>query len=981
LFFAAGFLVLAGCSEPQLKQLRPEWPSTTRETKPWTRWWWHGSALTRQGITSEMEAYQAAGIGGLEITPIYGVFGIEDQFIDYLSPQWMELLQHTLKEAERLDMGVDMATGTGWPFGGPWVTDEDASKNLHHLEFSLSQGQRLKEPITFIQQPYLRAVGSQLYEVHDSFSTEKIVAQGTRSEPVMRIDPKTIDITQLTQPISSNKNLQALAIDQVVFERSLPLELLMAYSDVGDVLNLTDKVDKKGILDWEAPAGNWKLYAIFQGWHGKMVERAGPGGEGYVIDHFSTSALSHYLNRFDSAFEGHDIHTLRAFFNDSYEVDDARGAADWTPEFLDAFRQRRGYDLEKNLPALFGNDTSDKNKRVLCDYRETVSELVLHNFTQPWKKWAEGKSAIIRNQAHGSPSNILDLYATVDIPEIEGVEALRIKMASSAGNVTGKKLVSSESATWLNEHFESNLADIKVALDRFMLNGVNHLFYHGTSYSPPDDAWPGRLFYAAVHLNPRNSLWKDVGVLNAYATRCQSFLQDSQADNDILLYFPIYDRFSTPGNEMIEHFDGIGRQFEGTAFARGAEQMLKRGFTFDYISDLQIANSQTEGGNIKTASGSLYKVLVVPHCQFIPVNTLTKIMALARQGAAIVFLEGLPDAPSGYSNYDENRRTFEETLKKIENRSVVTPGVQMVKAGAGNVFVGDSLELLLARMSVPRESMVDSQIQFIRKKRDGNRTLYFISNSGDQPFEGWLPLTAAASAAILFDPMHGDFGAAGIRSGREGATEVYLQLHQQETLIIETYEERIEMLVVPFYKDAGDPVMLSEKWTVRFHDGGPTLPPVYETDVLTSWTNFGLPEHQTFSGTATYGISFDKPGQHPQRWLLDLGQVKETAEVFLNGNLLGTLIGPTYQLDFDPALLQEKNHLEVKVSNRMANRIADLDRRNVFWKKFYNVNFPARKSENRKDGLFDASKWKPVDSGLLGPVKLVPLNLVDVADR
>jgi hypothetical protein len=229
--------------------------------------------------------------------------------------------------------------------------------------------------------------------------------------------------------------------------------------------------------------------------------------------------------------------------------------------------------------------------------------------------------------------------------------------------------------------------------------------------------------------------------------------------------------------------------------------------------------------------------------------------------------------------------------------------------------------------------------------------------------------------------MHGDFGAGEIRSGREGAIEVYLQLHKQESLIIETYEEHIETLVLPFYKDAGDPVVLRGKWTVSFHGGGPTLPPVHETDSLSSWTNFGLPEHQSFSGTATYGNSFDKPGQLPHRWLLDLGQVKETAEVFLNGNLLGTLIGPTYQLDFDPALLLEKNVLEVKVSNLMANRIADLDKRNVFWKKFYNVNFPARKSENRKDGLFVASHWEPVDSGLLGPVKLVPLTLIDVADR
>jgi len=106
------------------------WPPVTRQTRPWTRWWWHGSAVNKRDLTAEMEKYEKVGLGGLEITPIYGVKGAEDRFINFLSPAWMEMLEHTLKEADRLGMGVDMATGAGWPFGGPWVGAEDACKNL-----------------------------------------------------------------------------------------------------------------------------------------------------------------------------------------------------------------------------------------------------------------------------------------------------------------------------------------------------------------------------------------------------------------------------------------------------------------------------------------------------------------------------------------------------------------------------------------------------------------------------------------------------------------------------------------------------------------------------------------------------------------------------------------------------------------------------------------------------------------------------------
>lgn len=97
------------------------WPKITRESKPWTRWWWMGSIVNEKDLTAEMEKYSKVGLGGLEITPIYGVKDYEDRFITYLSPAWMKMLVHTLKEADRLDMGIDMATGNGWPFGGLWV--------------------------------------------------------------------------------------------------------------------------------------------------------------------------------------------------------------------------------------------------------------------------------------------------------------------------------------------------------------------------------------------------------------------------------------------------------------------------------------------------------------------------------------------------------------------------------------------------------------------------------------------------------------------------------------------------------------------------------------------------------------------------------------------------------------------------------------------------------------------------------------------
>ena len=217
--------------------------------------------MTPSDLTAAMEKYRNAGLGGMEIAVIYGVKGQENKFINYLSPKWMDMFTHTLKEAERLDLGIDLANASGWPFGGPWVESGDACKNINYKIWSLKTGDSLNEKIEFIQQPLVRPVGERP------------------------------DITKLKDPISKNDNLQLYALDQIRFEKPLPLRTLMAFSDSGQVADLSGNVTREGKLDWIAPPGNWTLYALFEGWHGKMSERAGPGGEGDVIDHFSGQAI------------------------------------------------------------------------------------------------------------------------------------------------------------------------------------------------------------------------------------------------------------------------------------------------------------------------------------------------------------------------------------------------------------------------------------------------------------------------------------------------------------------------------------------------------------------------------------------------------------------------------------------------------------------------------------------------------------------
>ena len=892
---------------PILTRAQLQWPAITSQTKPWTRWWWMGSAVDRQGLTANLEKYKTAGLGGLELTPIYGVKGYEDQFVDYLSHKWMDLFSFTLTEAKRLDLGLDMSTGTGWPFGGgPLIDSTYACRELFVKTWSLPGGRKLPDSMTI----------------------------AFRQEPYVHTDGRSATIDQLKEPVSANKDLQALALFQVRFPDAAPLQTLMAYSSAGQVVDVSNKVDATGHLRWTAPAGaNWTLYGLFLGWHGKMVERAAPGAEGNVIDHFSAKALNKYLSRFDTAFRGHDLAPLRSFFNDSYEVDDSRGQSNWTRDFLAFFQKHRGYDLRQHIPALFGRDTKDNNSRVLCDYRETVSDLLLEQFTQPWHDWAHSKGALIRNQAHGSPANILDLYAASDIPETEGQDILRYKFATSAAHVTGKKLASAETVTWLDEHFLSTYADVKKALDGFFLGGVNHVFYHGTAYTPMSDPFPGWLFYASVHFTPNDPSWPAFAALNQYVAHIQSFLQLGTSDNDVLLYYPIYDSWSAPGpgTSLLKHYDRMDPEFTNTGFKECAEYLQSNGYAFDYVSDKQL----------QSPLPSNYKTILLPACRYLPIPTLQKLLALAKQGMKILVYKSLPaDAPGLTSHSTEFRQLL-----------------------TNNPFIiGANLDTLLTKAPTRAEGwLATDSLGFVRRNL-GSGKLYFIVNNGTQPFARFVGLSTPVTNAGIFDPLTGEKGLA-----HPGNHAIWLQLRPGESCLVVT-NVAPRGPDFPYFEPAGRPMTFPGDWHVSFSTHDQKAPADTNLKRLIPWTD------KAFAGAAKYTTTFPNPG-NAEAWLLDLGKVVRNAEVRLNGQYFATLIGPEFRLTIPGDSLKEKNTLEITVTGGMVNKIIDLDRKHIPWKKFYNTNFPAHDRANRgADGLFDASKWTPVNEGLMGPVTITPLR-------
>jgi len=904
-----------------------KWPTLTQNAKPWARWWWMGSAVDKKNITRLLREYNKVGFGGIEIVPIYGAKGYESRYIKYLSPQWIKMLDFTTSQATALNMGVYMSVGTGWPIGGPQVSTNDAATKLVIQSYTLHEGESLKD---------------------------KIIINDPAQKGVAR------------------------------------LCALTAYSkDAGKVLLLTDKVTQGGSLNWSPADGEWELFAAFAGKTKQLVKRAAPGGEGFTLDHFSGNALNNYFKSWDTSF-GNSSHGVKAFYNDSYEVYNA----DWTPDFFGEFERRRHYDLRLHLKELASKDTTDNIARIKCDYRETMADLMLQNFAMTFTNWSHGKKALSLDQAHGSPANLIDLYAAFDIAEAEtfgssyfSVRGLRrdsndvrnadpdpmmLKFASSASHLMGHSLTSCETFTWLTEHFKTSWSQCKPEAEQALLSGINHIFYHGITYSPSDVSFPGWLFYASINAVPDNSLWDDIKGLNDYLARCQAILQSGEPDNELAIYWPIYDIWSNAkGMDMPLAVHSINEWLRPTDFYRSAVELQRKGFSFDFVSDKLLHSAKVQNANLGMAnSGAKYRVLVVPRCKLIPVQTLTDILKLATEGALVVFQQ-LPEDVPGWYDLEKKRMQLQSLLSRIE-LAPTRNEIKTMKFGKGEIIVAENIPAALEYAKIKGETLADSGLRFIRRSTPGGK-YYYIVNHTAKNIDEVLPLQTSATSVILMNPLTGETGLADFSSGKNSVA-VRLQLKSGESIVVQTLKRQTlsqgKVTKWKYEEPSGNPIALTSEWNLHFIKGGPVLPADKSIKALRPWSELTDDSTtQSFSGTAVYSTTLDLAGKKATDYLLMFDKIYESARVLVNGTEAGIVWSLPFEIRIGKYLKPGKNSIAIEVSNLMANRVRYMDRNGIAWRNYHEINFV-----NINYKSFDASNWPVQPSGLDGPINLIPLK-------
>jgi hypothetical protein len=711
-----------------------------------------------------------------------------------------------------------------------------------------------------------------------------------------------------------------------------------------------------GTLNWEVPAGTWQLFVFCSVPTTQRVNGAAGEGPQLVMDHLSSEAFAAHAKRVgDSAapyLGPYFGNGLRAIFCDSLEV----GAnLFWSDDFLIEFRRRRGYDLLPYLPVIqvqthdepYGEyadipvfDITEIGGQVRSDYRQTISDLMNERFYQQFNKWAHDHKLLSRTQAHGAPVDVLRVYGEADIPETEdlydqgGYDFL--KMAASAAHVYGRAIVGSESFVWPGALYQTTPKKMKIAADELLTAGVNAIVYHGFPYVVPSLPAPGWHPFNgkgdgnyASQLNELNPFWPFLAQLNGYITRLQYISQIGANVAAVGLY----------RNDLAHGAD------EMLPAPKLNQALLDAGYNYDHINADSLLHSEVRNRTLVTAGGAAYRALVFPPLDSIDARLAMKLQNFAQAGLPIFFAGRVPSHSNSLS---EGARATERV--RVTMRSIGSfPNVQLANDVAGVVTK-------LKQAAEPNIRFHTSALSFIQK-RIGGMNVFFLRNASDAA-QRMQAEFEAQGAPELWDPWTGRAEAiAGYRRNGDWV-EIKLDLQPFSSVLIVFGADSAATLDPPVARSrsVGRRMEIGTGgWKLtatRFASADPGV--VFRRD-LTQLIDWSLDsELRGFSGQGVYTTTFTMPsadsGAH---FILDLGDVKDVAEVKVNGKSAATLLLRPYRTDISAFVQPGENILEITVTNALFNCMVLREPR----------PFPIGATGN-PSGL--------MSSGLIGPVQLTP---------
>jgi hypothetical protein len=924
-------------------------------------WWWLNGNVNKAAITKDLEAMKSRNFHGAMIFDAGGHNQRGNKDIPagplFGSPEWNELFVFAMNEARRLGLEMGFNIQSGWNLGGPRVTPQYMAKQITYSELKISGSTKgdIRLALPKIRKDFYKDIAVLAFPISDAQKTNHYITDLNLKLGFSELGGSAPDTRfLLTNTARNNKTYPDSSSVLVKKEQ---------------VLDLTSKMDPEGNLNWEIPEGQWAILRIGYTCSESHVSTASGNWQGGVLDYMSKEAFHFYWNDVvEPIFKAAGDHigtTLKFMETDSWEC----GGMNWTDRFAQEFETYRGYDLKKYLPIVAGyvvDDTQTSNA-FLADFRKTLGDLVAVNHYAVFQEYAHKYKMGIQPESagpHAGPLDGIKNYGYSDIVMSEfwspsphrpnPQDRFFLKQASSAAHIYGKKIVGAESFTTIGPHWNDELwHDQKSAFDHEICSGLNRMYFHTFTSSPPESGLPGQEYFAGTHVNPQVTWWSRSGPFIDYMHRVQSVAQQGKFVADVLYYYGDH----VPNVFPFKHADPAG---------------LLPGFDYDVTDENVFMKLDVKDKKIIVPGGLEYRVLVLPDHKALSLAVLEKTAELLNQGATIIGYK--PEKLTSIMGHVQAQKTFKDLSDKLWGKPTPERGAKTY--GKGTLAWGISArEYLLSKGTSADFDILenDSKTDFdYIHYTVGTSEVYFVSNQTTERQKISARFRVSGKKPELWDALSGEIRDAGAFTQKDGLTTVPLVLEPYGSVIVvfnHAISQSTQGTAVQNYPDLKTVTQLTGEWQVSFDTawGGPAS---VSFPSLLDWSQHADERIKYYSGTAVYNKTFnmDDEPQRDKKHFLELGSVKDVgiAEIMINGKNKGIVWTSPFRVDISNELKKGSNRLEVKVVNSWYNRVAG-DQISPERKQFTKTNIM----------LNHDFRGRPIEkillepSGLLGPVKIL----------
>jgi len=867
-------------------------------------WWWLEGAASKEGITADLESLQQQGIGYVLLFNAGGAANVP-KGPPFMSDGWREHFRFAVREAARVGIEMSVNICDGWNSGGPWVTKEDAVKELvwdeTQLEGPVEIDRELRTPATFMAVPDAR----------------------------LRVPPEA--------PLDWYRDIAVLACR----------EREHGVWQLEDIRDLTP-VTHEGRLRWTVPEGRWTIlrigYAVRKsagmdpevGYH--LIKGASLQTPAWEIDPMSAGALERHFAQTGAKLiaDAGELagKTLKYLHIDSWEL----GVPSWTEHFAAEFHARRGYDPIRYLPVLAGKTlaSGEINRRFTWDFRRTVADLTLQNYYGRFRQLCQEHGMGTDCEA-GGPFftqfvDALESQGIQDVPMAEfwssrtpfpldahqGVPTPffqtaerdypamcfgSIKQMASAAHVYGKPVCQAESYTNLNADWSEDPCFLKALGDRAFCLGLTRqvltLFILQPSLTDvPGNGWE----YVGTHFDRNVTWWPQSHAWLTYLARCQHLLRSGVFAADIV-YFAGQ---SVPNFVLLDRKPIAGYDFD----VINAQGLLTRASAWD--------------GKLVLADGVSYRYFVIPDgaADGVTPAVLGKIRELVEGGVTLV--GGRPKYSLGLTDHPRSGQQIEQHTDELWGKESNKSGTR--KVGKGRVIWGRALEEVIQAdrlgPDVELRGAPDGVELDWLHRRDGRQDIYFLANLSDRPASVEALFRAGARQPELWDPVTGEVRDLGEFRQEQARVVVPLQFASKQSffVVFRRVTRRTRSAVARNFPPLTEAARLSGPWEVGFDPklGGPGKVTFSQLDDWAARPEEGI---RYYSGKATYRKTFAAPTGRYRRIFLDLGEVKNVAQVRINGQDAGIVWTAPWRVEIGRFVRAGHNELEIDVVNLWPNRL------------------------------------------------------------